>query len=175
MECISLTRAVQTEALRGIGIYRWQGGEKKKRGSTSFTEQPFFFCLIFITTKKTEVDEKVLLGREKPRFSSALLLKNSSNHGEKVWFPFQIVTHRRQRSGQNMSDHSFCWGQFQLHIHFHHRYVVSAKCFPSILHVCTNLWLASRKNQCLLNVDISFFLYLMPSTVQTGFSVSCLN
>lgn len=57
MECISLTSTVQTEALRGIGIYRWQGGEKKERVSTRFMEQPFS-CFIFTTIKKTGLSEK---------------------------------------------------------------------------------------------------------------------
>lgn len=58
-----------------------------------------------------------------PRSCFDFCLKNNSDHGEKVWFPFQTVTHRGQRSGKNVSDHSFCWGQFQLYVHFHHRYV----------------------------------------------------
>lgn len=62
MECISLTRAVQTEALRGIGIYRWQEGGKK--GSIRFMVQPTFFRLRFHT--KQEEWEVYFFRRDKP-------------------------------------------------------------------------------------------------------------
>lgn len=41
MECISLTSTVQTEALRGIGIYRWQGGKKRKEYPLVSWSSPF--------------------------------------------------------------------------------------------------------------------------------------
>lgn len=130
MECISLTSVIQTEALRGIGIYRWQG-EKKKRIhsfhgavflSASFSSQPRRLTSMKSTSKQGQVHFSSTLGTS----------EEQPSHGEKVWFPFQTVAHRRQWRGQNMSDHSLCWGQFQLHVHFHHRYVVSVKCFTTV-------------------------------------------
>lgn len=91
------------------------------------------------------------------------LLKNSSDHGEKVWFPFQIVTHRGQRSGENMSDHSLCWGQFQLHLHFNHRYVFTVYSLPYNLYVTfLHQLMVGRfeEDECLLNAGIMILLLL---------------
>lgn len=90
MECISLTRAVQTEALRGIGIYRWQGGEKKKRGSTSFMEQPFFL-LDFHHNQEDWSRWKVLLGRDKPILVLLYFRRTFPTMAKKYDFLFKLL------------------------------------------------------------------------------------
>lgn len=157
MEYISLTRAVQTEALRGIGIYRWQEGGK---GSIRHTVQPYFLpstyfpkawrassLFVCFFTRDNPPAEVVLL----PSLSKSEL----SSHGEKVWFPLQTVTHRGQRSGQNLSDYSFRRRQLQLHVHLHHRYVALVKNF----YPCETSGLAS--DQCLLNVNV----FILPQMI----------
>lgn len=47
MEYTSLTRAVQPEALRGIGIHRWQEGGGKDSSVTLTTDKLCIFCLFF--------------------------------------------------------------------------------------------------------------------------------
>lgn len=156
MEYISLTRAVQTEALRGIGIYRWQEGGK---GSIRHTVQPYFFAFNFFP-KSVESEQFVCFFYERQPPAEVVLLPSLSkselsNHGEKVWFPLQTVTHRGQRSGQNLSDYSFRRRQLQLHVHLHHRYVALVKNF----YPCETSGLAS--DQCLLNVDV----FLLPQMI----------
>lgn len=75
-EFVSLTGAVQAEALRGIGIYRWQ---ETRRGDKS---DPL------LSWSQSEVDLKCCW---KLFFNPALLSflpKNIASHGEKVRFSF---------------------------------------------------------------------------------------
>lgn len=59
-----------------------------------------------------------------------------------------------------MSDHPICRGQFQLHIHFHHRYValLPVRAAPTPEPAC------AHRNQTLLTVDISSSSRLMLNT-----------
>lgn len=164
MEYISLTRAGQAEALRGIGIYRWQEGGK---GSIRHTVQPSFFGFSFFAESVESEKYLYFFIRETTPAEVALLPRlpksELSNHGEKVWFPLQTVTHRGQRSGQNLSDYSFRRRQLQLHVHFHHRYVALVKFCPCE----TSAW--PLTNVCWVLTFHPSSNDLMPSSAQTGF------
>lgn len=143
-----------TEGDRNLPVTRGGKGIHSSHGATLFfafnlfpksVESEQFVCLFF--TRDNPPAEVVLL----PSLSKSEL----SSHGEKVWFPLQTVTHRGQRSGQNLSDYSFRRRQLQLHVHLHHRYVALVKNF----YPCETSGLAS--DQCLLNVNV----FILPQMI----------
>lgn len=114
-----------TEGDRNLPVTRGGKGIHSSHGATLF----FAFNLF---PKSVESEQFVCFFTRQPPPAEVVLLPSRSkselsSHGEKVWFPLQTVTHRGQRSGQNLSDYSFRRRQLQLHVHLHHRYVSLVK------------------------------------------------
>lgn len=164
MEYISLTRAVQTEAQRGIGIYRWQEGERiHSLHCATFSFGSNFFPKSVESETKRQARIKLCFYRDYRRLSIQIMAK-------KYDFLYKLLLIGDSGVGKTCLIIRFAEDNFNS------TYISTIGMSPRWNSSLCKFCLAAEL--CLLKVNVVSVLnnYLMPSSAQTGFrAIACLN